>query len=86
MPKTLNVDWAAVKADRDAGIPVAQLIKKYGVSYPTIYAHTKGSGRKRAGGGQKRTPTEIAARGRLQWSCQRRRELPGSAFGFAQAA
>lgn len=39
-PKKSVVDWSAVQRDRDSGIPVAQLVKKYGVSNPSIYTRT----------------------------------------------
>jgi hypothetical protein len=54
MPGATKIDWAAVQRDRDAGIPVSELEKKYGVSNPTIYTHThKANGNGRAGGGKK---------------------------------
>jgi hypothetical protein len=45
------IDWEAVQRDRDAGIPVSQLEKKYGVSNPTIYTRTHGSNGKSNGNG-----------------------------------
>jgi hypothetical protein len=39
-----DIDWAAVQRDRDAGMPMAQIEKRYGVSGPTIRTHTKASG------------------------------------------
>lgn len=86
MPKQLDVDWGAVQRDRDAGISVPELVKKYGIGNATIYHHLKSNGRKRAGGGQKRTPIKIAARGRLQWSCWRRPEPRADSGILAQAA
>jgi hypothetical protein len=40
-----QIDWDKVQADRDAGMRIGELEKKYGVSNPTIYKHTKGSGK-----------------------------------------
>lgn len=52
MPKKIDIDWAEVQRERDSGVSVADLVKKYGVSNPSIYTHTKGSkrGPKSAGG------------------------------------
>lgn len=52
MPMKSKIDWVAVQADRDAGIPVSELVKKYGVSNPTIYTKTIAgkNGHKAAGG------------------------------------
>jgi DNA-binding CsgD family transcriptional regulator len=33
--------WEAAQRDRDAGVPVSELAKKYSVSGVTIYAHTQ---------------------------------------------
>jgi hypothetical protein len=52
MPTQKEVDWPAVQRDRDAGIPVSELVTKYKVSNPTIYTRTHANGKKRAGGGQ----------------------------------
>jgi hypothetical protein len=41
-----KVDWAAVQADRNAGMTVAAVAKKYGVSDASVYAHTHGNGRR----------------------------------------
>jgi hypothetical protein len=35
-----KIDWDAVQSDRDAGIPVLKLVKKYKVSNFTIYMNT----------------------------------------------
>lgn len=43
MPKDKEVDWSAVQRDRDAGVKVSELVKKYGVSNPTIYTRTHSS-------------------------------------------
>ena len=56
MSKKKDVDWNAVQRDRDEAMPVKEIEKKYGVSNPTIYAHTRstnGKGHKVAGGGRK---------------------------------
>ncbi len=56
MPKKKDVDWNAVQRDRDEAMPVKEIEKKYGVSNPTIYAHThstNGKGHKVAGGGER---------------------------------
>lgn len=53
MPARKNIDWNAVQTDRDAGMPVSGICKKYGVSNPTVYTRTKAlstNGRKHAGG------------------------------------
>jgi hypothetical protein len=42
MPARKQIDWAAVQRDRDAGVAVTELEKKYDVSNPTIYARTHG--------------------------------------------
>lgn len=36
-----NIDWIAVQSLRSEGKSVAELSEKFGVSGPTIYAHTK---------------------------------------------
>ena len=41
MPQPVNIDWAKVQADRDAGMKVAEIAKKYGVHPSTIYLHAK---------------------------------------------
>lgn len=38
-----EIDWEAVQRDRDAGTPVSELVKKYGVQSPSIYTKTHGS-------------------------------------------
>ena len=43
MSKGKDIDWNQVQRDRDAGMPIAQLEKKYKVSNPTIYTHTHGA-------------------------------------------
>lgn len=43
MGERKTVDWKAAQCDRDGGTTVAELVKKYGVSSPTIYANTHGS-------------------------------------------
>jgi len=55
-----SIDWEAVQRDRDAGTPVSELEKKYGVSNPTIYTKTHGSknGNNRAGGAKKARPSK----------------------------
>jgi hypothetical protein len=59
MPKNKNVDWAAVQRDRDAGTPVSELVKKYGISNPRIYYKTHGAnGNGHAGGGKTRPGRE----------------------------
>ena len=42
MPRSKK-DWSAAQADRDAGLSVAEIAKKYGV---TIYTRTQGHGRR----------------------------------------
>ena len=86
MPPRKNIDWNAVQADRDAGMPVAKICEKYGVSNPTVYTKTKppANGKRRAGGGGKKTPNINARR-----SLHRRRRFSGyrqHPVHFAQAA
>ena len=38
-----EIDWSAVKRERSAGVRVADLAKKYGITDVTIYAHTRAS-------------------------------------------
>jgi hypothetical protein len=66
MPQRKNIDWDAVQADRNAGIPVSELVKKYGISNPVIYVKTKppGNGKQRAGGAS--SPKISKARRSLQ--------------------
>lgn len=45
MPRSKK-DWSAAQADRDSGLSVAEIAKKYGVSEVTIYNRTKGHGRR----------------------------------------
>jgi hypothetical protein len=47
---TAQIDWEKVQAERDAGVPVKELKKKYGVSDVTIYTRTHANGKR-----QKRT-------------------------------
>jgi hypothetical protein len=42
MAERKNIDWNAVQRDRDAGMKITEMEKKYGVANPTIYAHTHG--------------------------------------------
>jgi hypothetical protein len=38
-----EIDWSTVKRERSAGVRVADLAKKYGITDVTIYAHTRGA-------------------------------------------
>lgn len=38
-----KIDWAAAQRDRDAGLRVAEIAKKYGVSDVSVYTRTKAS-------------------------------------------
>jgi transposase-like protein len=52
MPRKSDVDWMAVQNDRSDGkLTVAEIAKKFGTSEASVYGHTKGNGRKPAGGG-----------------------------------
>lgn len=64
MPRKSGIDWAAVQADRDAGVPVTELVKKYGVSNPSIYTKTKSNknGNDRAGGQKRPRPQKPGGR------------------------
>jgi hypothetical protein len=66
VPKTAEVDWSAVQRDRDAGVPVSDLVKKYGVSNPTIYTRTHGSGKKPAGGAKTESLAALSQRRRRE--------------------
>jgi hypothetical protein len=61
MPEKKSIDWAAVQADRDSGIPVSEICKKYGVANPTVYTRTTGNGSK--SNGLKKSPLKFAKRG-----------------------
>jgi hypothetical protein len=72
LPVNKNIDWKAVQRDRDAGIPVAELEKKYGVSNPTIYTRTHGSSAKSngngdAGGGETKADAQLEIREWNEW-------------------
>jgi hypothetical protein len=43
MPVRAQVDWEAAQRDRDAGMTTTAIGTKYGVSCPTVCAHTKPS-------------------------------------------
>jgi|SRR5579859_507093 len=45
--KRANVDWVKVQNERSGGTSVPALAAKYGISQPTIYAHTKPAGTSR---------------------------------------
>jgi hypothetical protein len=62
MPARKEIDWSAVQRDRDAGVPVSELVTKYKVSNPVIYARTHTNGKKRAGGGKTGKASERAAK------------------------
>jgi hypothetical protein len=86
MPKRKNIDWTAVQRDRDAGIPVAQLEKKYGCSNPTIYARTHANGARKARTNER--TNELSARRTIRtelaltaWSPTSSRLFAGSAIG-----
>lgn len=41
MPKAADVDWGKIQEERNAGATTVALAEKYGVSTPTICAHTR---------------------------------------------
>jgi hypothetical protein len=60
VPKKSNVDWNAVQNERAAGLlTIAEIAKKYGTSDASVYAHTKGNGRKAAGGGARQRESRV---------------------------
>lgn len=48
-----DVDWDAVRREKQAGTPAPELAKKYGVHVSSIYGHTK-NGNGHAGAGKMR--------------------------------
>jgi hypothetical protein len=54
MPARKVIDWDAVQRDRDAGIPVSELEKKYGISNSWIYTKTHANGAQPATNGKRR--------------------------------
>jgi hypothetical protein len=64
-PKRVVVDWTAVQRDRDAGVPVADLVKKYGVSNPVIYVRTHGNGKRAQRRPTDRPKKNSLAKGRM---------------------
>jgi hypothetical protein len=62
LPVRKEIDWSQVQRDRDSGVPVTQLVKKYGVSNPTIYTRTHANGKKIAGGGKTGKPSGPSAK------------------------
>lgn len=56
MPRTLEVDWEAVRREKRSGTPAAELAKKYGVHVSSIYAHVK-NGNGHAGGARRHPGT-----------------------------